>query len=747
MADEKFFLGYTQTLQKVPFVGGPGSPPPYTLHRQRERLVPKLTKLGQDAAQVPKLAAPRSEVVAVVRLHPRALSRSAFPEALLRAAEWRFVGSLAARVRPDEAPKASIESESLTTDLLVAGRPDQFNTAISLLMDPRREGDRDRIGLDLRGIEDVRLMSREDRTRSHLSAGKDDLEIVLHYDAYLDAEWLPQFTRFAKHVGISVDEDLAFRARSLLFIPATGSGAAAKELADFTFLRTVRPLPTPRPLERPRLLRSTKKVAAKLPNTAALDASTTVAIFDGGLPNDHPFKAWATAIEPLPAHDIGKPVPDYISHGIAVTSAALFGSLSPDEPAPTPFCRVDHYRVLGSNTHGKKGLYRALALIDDVLQQRDYAFVSLSLGPPEPIDDGTVSPWTCLLDDHLGTGAALAAVAVGNNGEDAAPQSRVMAPSDSVNALGVGACDSVADAWARASYSAIGPGRSPGLIKPDLVHFGGVDGNEFVFAGPNDSLFVECGTSFATPGLVRIAAGLRAHFGPKLTAMALKALLIHGSECEEHPAVEVGWGRCSHDVAELALCPDGHARIVYSGKLTPGAVLRAPILVPARLPGNVSIRATVCYSCATDPMTPGDYTRAGLDVTFRPNASKFNANKAVPGKKPMHPASDSFFKRHDHIPEEERRLVAQKWNTVMRGEVTKRASNLEAPCFDIHYVAREAGSATTPSAAPEIHYGMVVSVVQPRVTDLYERVLAEFPLQVSTLMPVIPLTGSVEVTA
>ena len=42
-----------------------------------------------------------------------------------------------------------------------------------------------------------------------------------------------------------------------------------------------------------------------------------------------------------------------------------------------------------------------------------------------------------------------------------------------MNALAVGAADDTGTGWARAPYSAIGPGRSPGVVKPDLMAFGG----------------------------------------------------------------------------------------------------------------------------------------------------------------------------------------------------------------------------------------------------------------------------------
>jgi hypothetical protein len=353
------------------------------------------------------------------------------------------------------------------------------------------------------------------------------------------------------------------------------------------------------------------------------------------------------------------------------------------------------------------------------------------------MDDDNVNPWTTLLDDHLGDGTTLACVAVGNNGEVAEPGCRVMAPADSVNALGIGACDVAAGDYVRTSYSAKGPGRTPGLIKPDLLHFGGSDASPYLFAGMNGGILSTTGTSFATPGVARVASAVRAHFGQKFSAMVVKALLVHCAERDgDHEVLEVGWGRAAHQLPALTECPAGCARVVYAGKLTPGAVLRAPVLLPSGLTGNVRIRATLCYSCRTDPNTPGDYTRAGLDITFRPDATKF---KFENGKKSANPVSNPFFKRHDHILEEERRLLAQKWNTVMHSECGKNVASLNAPCFDLHYVAREPGLSISPNDAPEIHYALVVSLIQPKTSNLYERVLAAFPTEVSALKPLIQI--------
>lgn len=66
-------------------------------------------------------------------------------------------------------------------------------------------------------------------------------------------------------------------------------------------------------------------------------------------------------------------------------------------------------------------------------------------------------------------------VAVGHNGEPdrLSGNAQIQVPADCVNALAAGATNHVDEGWARASYSAMGPGRSPRVVKPDLMAFGG----------------------------------------------------------------------------------------------------------------------------------------------------------------------------------------------------------------------------------------------------------------------------------
>ncbi len=101
MANERYLLAYTQTLERAPYVSGPGGEPPYTLEEQRTRLKPQLQALAADIAHVPAVAMASGQVVAVVRLNPQALSRSAFPQALFKHADLRLLGSRSAQVKPE----------------------------------------------------------------------------------------------------------------------------------------------------------------------------------------------------------------------------------------------------------------------------------------------------------------------------------------------------------------------------------------------------------------------------------------------------------------------------------------------------------------------------------------------------------------------------------------------------------------------------------------------------------------------
>jgi hypothetical protein len=353
------------------------------------------------------------------------------------------------------------------------------------------------------------------------------------------------------------------------------------------------------------------------------------------------------------------------------------------------------------------------------------------------IDDDDVHAWTAVLDQLFADGTTLPTIAVGNTGEEDWPSgnARIQSPSDCVNALSVGGCDRVGSGWKRASYSSIGPGRSPGIVKPDGLAFGGSSKEPYwvLNAEKPGSAMPITGTSFAAPTALRTALGLRAHFGSALTPLAIKALLLHTCDDGGHDRAEVGWGRIPAEVDAIALTDDHSAHIVYQGELRPAGWVRMQIPIPAdQLTGNVEIAATFCFATLTDPQDPLNYTRSGLEVRFRPHDKKRKSPKQ------QHADSDSFFQAKDiYVEEVDLRADAHRWETTLHKARNMRATGLRNPVFDVHYSARIGGRNAT--SADKIPYALVITVTSKKTRDLYNKVLQRYPTILEPLKPIVEI--------
>lgn len=732
----KFLLGHGETLTSPSeYRSGPNdAKAPYSIDVQRRHLTPLLEAQIETFEALPAAACPGGNVVSMITLHPSYYSRSNFPDELLREAGLRFIGSMPKFVKPRNGRGQDHAGGAASTVLFLAGTRDAFSS-----LSHRVKGIEaaDPIAADILKIETVEPQTRQERVQSNLASKVSSLEVVMHYDPLQDYVWEHEFGRYAQACGLELGNK-TYQSRGLWFISARGTAAAAKRLADFSFVRAIRPMPILRPVAAPKVMRSVKSASRiVLPTEGPLDPNCRVAVFDGGLPEDHPFGQWASRIEPSASDGIGTATAAGLSHGLAVTSALLFGHVVPGLQA-RPYCQVDHYRCIGNDTDA--GMYNAMLYVDKVLGSSAYEFVSLSIGPEEITGHDKISAWTTMLDDRFHQSSILGTIAVGNDGELPPPHNRVQVPSDCVNAIAVGASNSAQAGWQRAPYSSIGPGRSPGLVKPDLLHFGGVDGDKFGFLFPGGVMAEDAGTSYAAPSVMRVATGVRAHFGSSFTPLVVRALLIHSAERGDHLREEVGWGLAPTDVAAIAICPENSVRILYQGTIGPSKVSRVAIPIPpAGINGKVSIRATFCYLSETDPHAPGDYTRAGLGVTFRPHSGKFpKPPKDKPNWQPHpdFPKSDPFFEGVGRKTEQALRTDSFKWDTVRDATVGKLGSSLKDPVFDVHYMARHPGRKSVPSRLPALSYALVVTVTAHNHPDIYNEVRNAY----ASLTPLLPLT-------
>ena len=86
MPEPNYLLGRGENLTDKVIVaqGGGAGKPPYTLQQARRHLTPLVLTAVAEFDALPEKACPGDEAVAVVTLHPRFISKSTYPQELLR---------------------------------------------------------------------------------------------------------------------------------------------------------------------------------------------------------------------------------------------------------------------------------------------------------------------------------------------------------------------------------------------------------------------------------------------------------------------------------------------------------------------------------------------------------------------------------------------------------------------------------------------------------------------------------------
>jgi hypothetical protein len=748
MASPRYLIGQGEKLSEEiprPPRGMGDKAHPYSFNEARGRLAGQWRSTAGAIASLPNLARPEGEAAIELTLHPSYLAKSYYPDALLQALGLRHLGSRAVHVAPDKVVAARAEASGKAQPapvLYLAGDADRLiefgNSAGNWV--PRD----DRVQDAFRRIESV---STPGRSRLKALSQRFDgratipLEVVLHNpDEIGNSAVIETFYRYMQSLDVRCDLARQRQAGGLAFLPIVAPRDRLENVLDFSFLRALREAPRIHPFDP--LARSIGRgFRVRLNDESAAAPDLSVAIFDGGLPDDHGLDTWVSLQD---APGVGLPLASAQRHGLAVTSAFLFGPLVQGEATSRPYANVDHWRVYGDTDHTND--FEAIDVLDrieNVLASRRYDFINISLGPDYPLDDDDVSPWTARLDQMLASGETVATVACGNNGEQdgASGLHRVQPPSDGVNMLAIGASDSFSTGWKRASYSACGPGRSPGYVKPDFITFGGSHSTPFLAlsAVQPHAASGTMGTSFAAPVAMRSGAGVRAQFAEPLWAPAVKALLIHHANGDPSDRSEAGWGLVSHGLGDLVLCDDYEAHIVYQRQMPMTGAVRLYLPVPDGLSGNVEIKATFSFYCEVDPEDAINYTRGGLDIQFRPDtvalpAPYYKGSRLIT---PTVPASDSFFSaKNFYATEHMQRDDAQKWETTLSCSKTKRASSLRQPAFDVSYVAREHGHGGR--RPTNIKFALVLTIRNRSVKDLYNRVIVS---SANRLQPMRPRSG------
>lgn len=714
--------------------------PVYTFEETVERLSPQLENLLVAIERAKPETIPNGVEVAKITLHPKYIARSYFPKKILRECNLESVGSRSKEILPKKLHNKR-DTDITTTEIFVSGKRQDFETLNKLLSLDNSE---EKLIDELNRIENIEHYSIKDKLIGIDTENSEDqiisaFEIGLHLVPQIPIdEIISKFTKYCEKYEVIIKTDLSIEIGKIIFFPIKTNTKTLLQIAKFSLVRLIRPMPTLRKLTD--TLRTEHDIldSVSISEKPPLSLEPKVAILDGGLPNINPIKHWTNNyIESDPSADS---IDEGLAHGLAVTGAFLFGPIDTNHTLRQPYSYIDHHRILDAEEDQDDfELYRTLNHIEDILVSKIYSFINLSLGPHYPIEDDEIHPWTALIDKKLKDGETFMTIAIGNNGkyDEELGLNRLQVPGDCVNAITVGACDHQTN-WAKADYSPIGPGRSPGLVKPDLVSFGGSNKSYFhVLSNSKSSLTAipRRGTSFSAPYLLRQAVGIRALLGENISPLTIKALLIHKAQNNNFEKTHVGWGKVPENIEEIIFTDDNEVRIIYQGILDPAKTIKAIIPVPDKdIVGKITISATICYATDIDPEHVASYTKAGLDVVFKPNKNNFNKiTKAI--------KTEPFFESKTTFSEKDKREASFKWETVRSSSKTKFANTLHEPCFEIHYNARDEGASAIPGSSPSLAYAMIISLKAHKHTTLYEDVKSAF----IDLEPMIPTTIHTEV--
>ncbi|MDQ7098941.1 MULTISPECIES: S8 family peptidase [unclassified Serratia (in: enterobacteria)] len=722
MNNKNLLLGYGETLTgqvKIEKRSGPKNKP-YTYEENAPVIMRELQGVLRNFQELPDAVKPNGEAIAKITLHPAFLAKSYFPVLLFKKFSLQSVGSKAVKIRPRKVVggRGKPKEEFTSACIYVSGKSDGFLRLFDAMNNGRlNKGEKKEIIT----LESVSFFEPSEKIKSIDSSEKvRKLEVALHTPNSNDGV-LKSFIEYATSCGAVINENKIINMNGLTFMPISANADNAVRVAEFSFLRAIRDLPSLR-INNPVFTRTfTEHNELQLPKEKAINENIKVAIFDGGIGNAD-FEPW---VKEYTFSEGSKTSGKLLSHGQDVTSTVLFGALSDGQvELPRPYAKIDHYRVLDNSIDGEDDdLFDVLLRIKSVLDNIDYDYINLSLGPRFPVDDDDVHVWTSTLEQYLSSGKTLCTVAVGNDGRLADGLNRIQPPSDLVNALAVGAASSLSNVWEKSDYSCIGPGRSPGFVKPDGVAFGGSKEEPFKLYSPFLGGVVQtAGTSFSSPLVLRQAIGLAASLQYDITPLTAKALLIHHAENNGSERSHVGWGRFPHDISDVIYCDDDEVKVIYQGELKPSQHLRASIPFPdIPVNGSVNLKATFCFTTPVDIEHPVNYTKSGLVVTMR-KTPKDKIGATFP----------LFNSKNIYATEEELREDSHRWETTIRSEHTFNKGTLKDPCFDVIYYGRNCGMPAEVGDLPNLSYVLIVSLKAQDTPELYNNIRQRY----QTLQPI-----------
>ncbi|GIU50459.1 hypothetical protein TUM4438_36540 [Shewanella sairae] len=677
---------------------------------------------------------PEEKLVTKLTLHPSYLAKSYFPTNLLKHFGLEYLGSKEVSIRPNvRVTKAQKKSdEILSSQLFIAGKISDYNRMLEQLSLSELSYE---VIEDFSKVESFSIYDADEKfdpTAIDIDSDQRSTYEVVLYSESLETNIYKTFEYYITNIGGDIDSINGKSIDGLTFIFVSISGNLVHELAKFSFVRVVRnapiikifPVENATPLHHDGIFQETSPV----PNSLQMEVEPAeVAVFDGGLP-----KSLNPSLQNIRYFDLTNSKiddPKYTNHGANVTSAISYGDQGSLEQNKD-IVNVDHYNVISAEDDAlSSNLYVVLERIQHVLRHKKYRIVNICLGPSIPIPDDEPNLWTSVLDKLAESGETLFIIAGGNDGECldslGAKYARIQPPADMLNGIGVGSANSRLKDWKRASYSCIGPGRKPGFVKPDLLHFGGTANDEQLLLkrldGPG---YINVhGTSFSAALITRQAALLDKYTNKKFNIATLRALLVNSAN-SSFSLRDVGWGCVPSNIYDHLYCSKNKVTFVYQGSLKKKSGVRAAIPFTEDLPPNtkVVVTSTLCFYSEVDIRNPVSYSKTGVSVTFKPHLERLQPNSNQPKPKTFF-SCNNIYKSEQALREDHHR-----WETCFKVSQRMMAKTLSQPVFDIRFSERADGH-NYDSKSP-LNYSLVVTIEIEKLNDynFYESVTNKYPL-------------------
>ena len=414
--ENNFLIGRGERITYQVTVTAGGSPKtlPYDFVTQQNRLDERLSQTYDYISALPREACPNDRTVAIVTMHPRFIAKSDFPENLFNSVGLRAIGNRSVEIAPEKWGIDNHPDQAPTDEWFVEGTRQSFaRWSGGIKTWPESPG----VSVALRRIENISAFHAETKIRSVPTNGDTVmLEIILHNAG--DEGVIRSFMEYASLVHATVYTEKRRDVDGLTFLPVEVMPSGVLDVARHSFVRVARGMPLLRPLH-PGLTRDNVDDGSfplVLPSERPLSEGTGAVIFDGGIP-DHAISQLAPWVSVTEPSGIGPPDPSYQDHGLAVTSAFLFGSLSAGQAIERPVVAVEHVRVLDQKSWmASPPNAQYFEVVDRIVTHLDqnegrYQYVNLSIGPDIPVTDDEISYWTAALDQRFARSQFVPAVA------------------------------------------------------------------------------------------------------------------------------------------------------------------------------------------------------------------------------------------------------------------------------------------------------------------------------------------------